>query len=401
MSTAAARRRVLRGVVFDMDGTLTVPNLDFREMYRRCGVEGKSDILAEMQAMTPARKEEVGAIIEEMEEEGRRTLELMPGAVHIGEWLKAQRIPAAIVTRNTKRTVDHLQTALWQTQGLPSFEPAISRDDPYPPKPAPGALQAIASAWGCAPEDLAMVGDSPANDIVFGKAAGATTALLDTGRRFAEGGLDEGADITVANLIDLPRQLWHTFDIPGPLGTHAPLLKFDTPSPSTPAHEAAAAGDASVALKGGDLDARDAFGQTPLHWAANGGHTAAVVELISAGADVNAKGYIGATAVCRAARNGDVEVLRALLAAPKISCIDTPNDKMQSPLHFAAFKKNRAAVRCLLAYGASTMVLDRKGRTPAEDTSDEDIRADILRARAEGAEVFAEARGGGGGCAVL
>ena len=36
MSTVPVKR--LRGVVFDMDGTLTVPNLDFTEMYRRCNV---------------------------------------------------------------------------------------------------------------------------------------------------------------------------------------------------------------------------------------------------------------------------------------------------------------------------------------------------------------------------
>jgi len=35
----------------------------------------------------------------------------------------------------------------------------------------------------------------------------------------------------------------------------------------------------------------------------------------------------------------------------------------------------------LLAAGASTYVLDRKGRTPAEDTADEGIRAAILTAR--------------------
>ena len=32
---AKASRPVLRGVIFDMDGTLTKPNLDFTEMYRR------------------------------------------------------------------------------------------------------------------------------------------------------------------------------------------------------------------------------------------------------------------------------------------------------------------------------------------------------------------------------
>jgi hypothetical protein len=36
-SMATASRPVLRGVIFDMDGTLTKPNLDFTEMYRRVG----------------------------------------------------------------------------------------------------------------------------------------------------------------------------------------------------------------------------------------------------------------------------------------------------------------------------------------------------------------------------
>jgi phosphoserine phosphatase len=35
---AAAAKPVLRGVVFDMDGTLTELNLDFAEMKRRIGV---------------------------------------------------------------------------------------------------------------------------------------------------------------------------------------------------------------------------------------------------------------------------------------------------------------------------------------------------------------------------
>ena len=39
MAMPTASRPALRGVVFDMDGTLTKPNLDFTEMYRRCGVD--------------------------------------------------------------------------------------------------------------------------------------------------------------------------------------------------------------------------------------------------------------------------------------------------------------------------------------------------------------------------
>lgn len=57
------------------------------------------------------------------------------------------------------------------------------------------------------------------------------------------------------------------------------------------------------------------------------------------------------------------------------------NDKMQYPLHFAAFKKHPETVRAMLDGGVDTTVLDRKGRTPAEDTSDPAIRAMILEAR--------------------
>jgi len=73
--TAAAlaseeQRPPLRGVVFDMDGTLTVPNLDFQELYRRAGVPKGEDILsAKWRADANA-----STIVEEFEEEGRRTI---------------------------------------------------------------------------------------------------------------------------------------------------------------------------------------------------------------------------------------------------------------------------------------------------------------------------------------
>jgi ankyrin repeat protein len=58
------------------------------------------------------------------------------------------------------------------------------------------------------------------------------------------------------------------------------------------------------------------------------------------------------------------------------------NEKMQYPLHFAAFKKHQDVVKVLLqSKKCDTMVIDRKGRTPAEDTSDEAIRSLILEAR--------------------
>ena len=62
-------RPVLRGVVFDMDGTLTIPNLDFKEMYGRCGVDNSKDILEEVAAMPKEQQLAANRIIEEMEAE--------------------------------------------------------------------------------------------------------------------------------------------------------------------------------------------------------------------------------------------------------------------------------------------------------------------------------------------
>lgn len=208
----------LHGVVFDMDGTLTVPNLDFAEMYRRCGVSMNEDILCAVSKMQPAQSADATAIIEEMEAEGARTLELMPGTVELARWLADRGVPTAIVTRNSASTLEHFLDNLWLPAGLAAFSPAISRDGevitggntstplpPLPAKPDPAALLAITAKWGIQPgPSVLMVGDSPSNDIAFGIAAGVSTALLDTGRRYAEGGVGTNVpDYNVQNLSDL------------------------------------------------------------------------------------------------------------------------------------------------------------------------------------------------------
>ena len=159
-----------------------------------------------------------------------------------------------------------------------------------------------------------------------------------------------------------------------------PLQKYDVPSPSSDAATAAVAGDLARLESCEDVATPDASGNTPLIWAADSG-AADCVPYLRDRCDVNHRGYLGATAVCRAARKGHLDALQLLLKADGVD-VNAPNDKMQSPLHFAAFKRNRACVEALLAVGASTYVLDRKGRTPAEDTSDEEIRAAILDGRA-------------------
>lgn len=372
----AAKKPTLRGVVFDMDGTLTVPNLDFAEMYRRAGVPRGQDILEAVKTMPAEQAAAANAVIDEMEAEGRRTLQLDSGAVHLARWLARHGVPMALVTRNTTVTVDHFQEKLWKPAGLPGFEKTISRDDPFPPKPDPGALRHISEHWGIplGPE-LLMVGDSVANDIAFGKAAGVKTALLDAAGKHTA----DVADYVVRNLATLPLSLFKDFAIEGEMA--GPLKKYPEPSPNTDATKAAVAGDVeALSACPGKVDDLDEWGNTPLIWAADAGQRGAVEYLLSKGADVNVRGFLENTAIARASRRGHLDILGLLLAVPGANC-DTPNVKMQYPLHFAAFKGHKDAVRVLLDHSADTYVLDRKGRSPAEDTSDESIRQMILEAR--------------------
>ena len=72
---------------------------------------------------------------------------------------------------------------------------------------------------------------------------------------------------------------------------------------------------AELVAAGADLDARDEFGDTPLHYAAALSNPGAAKALIRAGADVNARGQWDFTPLHCAAQSGDPAVIAALVEA--------------------------------------------------------------------------------------
>mmetsp|Transcript_37985 Transcript_37985/g.68395 ORF Transcript_37985/g.68395 Transcript_37985/m.68395 type:complete len:420 (-) Transcript_37985:243-1502(-) len=385
------KRPTLRGVVFDLEGTLAKSDLDIAAVYERCGVSMKEDILRVL-ADLPDREEAKRkfAIVDEMEEQARLSMQPMAGAKDLVAWLSAHEIPTALVTRNTREAAMTLADLLLPHQ----FDVVIGRDysedegaSTLPNKPDPALFRHIAGKWSIDPSDMIMVVDSLANDIAFGKAAGAATALVDTGRQYLEDGKSNAvADIVVDKLIDLPRQLWGHFDILGDLGTNMPLKKYGTPEPTSHITVAAKTNDMLVlkASVPASLHIPDDTGNTALIWACETGNIATVEFLLQSLGDegnmnvLNVRGFLGSTALCRAARRGHVNVLKLLIQAG--ADMDIPNDKMQYPLHFAAFKENEDCVNVLLESGANLNSLDRKGRVPAQDTKSERIRDIIMAA---------------------
>ncbi|KAG0535458.1 hypothetical protein BDA96_04G368000 [Sorghum bicolor] len=216
------RRRPLRGVVFDMDGTLTVPVIDFQAMYREVlGGEaayaaalaaggGAVDILHCIEDWDPDKQRHAYEVIARFGQEGLDRLQIMPGASELCGFLDAKQIRRGLITRNVKDAVDLFH----QRFGM-MFTPALSREfHPYKPDPAP--LLHICSTWNIPPHEVIMVGDSLKDDVVCGKKAGAFTCLLDeTGRYGPHDCLPEEVkpDFKVSSLTEVFTVLEEHFDL--------------------------------------------------------------------------------------------------------------------------------------------------------------------------------------------
>ena len=174
----------LVGVIFDMDGTLTLPSgLNLHEYRAKYGIPDKVDIMDYLKAMEPEKFQPAYDEILAIEARGRETLELQPGIRELLDFVTAHKLKTAIITRNARLAVDALLAKLGGFQ----FDVVISRDDhpDMPHKPDPAPIYEICKTWGTSPSSVMMVGDY-LHDVECGNRAGSESVLLlnDTNKAF-------------------------------------------------------------------------------------------------------------------------------------------------------------------------------------------------------------------------
>jgi HAD superfamily hydrolase (TIGR01509 family) len=186
-----------RAVIFDLDGTLTEPLLDFDAMRAEIGLPPGPILeqLAGADAETRARAEE---ILRRHELHAIARATLADGCAELLARLAVLGIPAAILTRNVREAVDTFARAF----GF-AFAAVYTRED-GPHKPSPAGVLALCEKMGAAPADTLVVGDYKF-DILAGRAAGCSTALvLGTHRPTLEELPEWGPpDVVVASLREL------------------------------------------------------------------------------------------------------------------------------------------------------------------------------------------------------
>jgi HAD superfamily hydrolase (TIGR01509 family) len=185
----------VRGIVFDLDGTLVDSALDFEQMRAEMGLPGGLPLLETIEAQPPEEADRCFRVLHEHELRGARQARLYEGlrdflaAVAVRGWRQA------VFTRNSRPV-----TLVTLEQFDLAFDPVFCRED-GPVKPDPWAIWRICETWGFAPSQCLVIGDFRF-DIDAGRAAGAHTVLFTGSGQHSGLAEHEPADFTLASYAE-------------------------------------------------------------------------------------------------------------------------------------------------------------------------------------------------------
>ena len=182
-------------VIFDLDGTVTEPILDFTRIRADIGlVSADGPILEAMEKMTPDQRLNAIEILDRHEAEAVNNSTLNEGAEEVFTELYQKSINIGILTRNTSENA----IAIGKIHNL-HFDAVIGRDDALP-KPDPDGVLKLCNQFNTTPANSIVVGDY-LYDLLCAKAAGAKSVLLKNHPKADD--FAEHADYTITSLTQL------------------------------------------------------------------------------------------------------------------------------------------------------------------------------------------------------
>jgi len=191
----------IKGVLFDFDGTLTLPGaLYFPAIKREINCPPGLPILEYLETVPAELKPSLMKILESKEEKAAEESLPNVGAEECLLTLRNKGVLLGIITRNSFPSV-RLALARFETVGLGDFSAVITREDSLP-KPHPDGVHKACERMGLAASELMVVGDFRF-DVMAGKAAGACAVLLTNGRPSVMASGDPEPDFTVACLEEI------------------------------------------------------------------------------------------------------------------------------------------------------------------------------------------------------
>jgi HAD superfamily hydrolase (TIGR01509 family) len=185
----------IKAVIFDLDGTITEPFLDFDAIRREIGLSPEAGTLLEtMNNMTPQERRRAMDIVERHEQIAVEQSTLNVGAKPMLDKLRADGIKIGILTRNRRSNA----VAIEHKHNL-QFDAIYDRDD-GPVKPDAFGIHKLCKLFNAMPAETLVVGDY-LYDILAAKAAGAVGVLLKNHPDADEFAVH--ADFTIANLGEI------------------------------------------------------------------------------------------------------------------------------------------------------------------------------------------------------
>jgi HAD superfamily hydrolase (TIGR01509 family) len=160
-------------IIFDWDGVIARTDLDFSKIKKKYFGDRPAMLLEDMPSLPPDEQKNLARDLEEIEMRGAETAAFVPGVTDVLEWVRAARIPWAVVSRNCRGSI--LTAAKEIGMRLPSI--VRSRDDGDCVKPDPRALFETCSLLSVPPAQTLLIGDY-IYDMIGARRAGMRGALV-------------------------------------------------------------------------------------------------------------------------------------------------------------------------------------------------------------------------------